>query len=331
MTKMGGLFPKMKITAITMLIGVLDIAGTPLFSGWYSKDAIIAQALGFVRMHPEHFLLLLLPLVTAAITTFYMFRMWFMTFTGRPRDHHVNEHAHESPWLMTVPLMILAFFTITVAWGWPVTDAESSLMGKHIHHAQHDAVIAEFGRIPHENEKIWQGGQAPPELVRERHYAFEYHSVAELMALLASILGVTFAALLYYFRVFDPAEAKEQFPAIHRFLHHKWYFDELYSAIAVRPAMAVAGWCRGFDTNVIDGIANFLGRFAVWVSKWDGLFDHYVIDGTVNVIGNVIYATGERLRHVQTGYIRSYILFLVLAAIGLFAALSYFVAMATAG
>ena len=120
MTKMGGLCPKMPITALTMLIGVLAIAGTPLFSGWYSKDAILANAFGFIRVHPEHLLLFLLPLVTAGITTFYMFRMWFMTFTGEPRDHHVHEHAHESPWLMTVPLVLLAVCSMCVAWGWPV-------------------------------------------------------------------------------------------------------------------------------------------------------------------------------------------------------------------
>src|SRR5262249_39585285 len=92
-TKMGGPYPKMKVTALTMLAGVLAIAGIPLFSGWYSKDAILAQALGYVIVHPRHGLLFLLPLVTAGITTFYMFRMWFMTFTGEPRDRHVHEHA----------------------------------------------------------------------------------------------------------------------------------------------------------------------------------------------------------------------------------------------
>ena len=100
---MGGLFPKMKITALTMLVGCLAIAGTPLFSGWYSKDAIVAQAFGFAYANPEHGLLFVLPLLTAGITTFYMFRMWFMTFTGEPKDHHVYEHAHESPATMTIP------------------------------------------------------------------------------------------------------------------------------------------------------------------------------------------------------------------------------------
>src|SRR5205823_3715612 len=94
MTKMGGLYPKMKITALTMLMGVLAIAGIPAFSGWYSKDAIVAQAMGFASQHPHHVLLFLLPLLTAGLTTFYMFRMWLMTFTGKPRDHHVYEHAH---------------------------------------------------------------------------------------------------------------------------------------------------------------------------------------------------------------------------------------------
>src|SRR5205814_380361 len=117
MTKMGGLFSKMKITALTMLMGVLAIAGTPFFSGWYSKDAVVAQCLGYVAVNPQHALLFILPLGTAGITTFYMFRMWFMTFTGKPRDHHVHEHAHESPWTMTVPLIVLAVFAVVVSWG----------------------------------------------------------------------------------------------------------------------------------------------------------------------------------------------------------------------
>src|SRR5262249_47882499 len=104
MTKMGGLYPKMKITALTMLVGVLAISGIPLFSGWYSKDGVLGSAFGFVFHHHQHALLFLLPLATAGLTTFYMFRMWFMTFTGKPRDAHVHEHAHESPWTITLPL-----------------------------------------------------------------------------------------------------------------------------------------------------------------------------------------------------------------------------------
>ena len=79
-------------------------------------------------VHKEHFLLFLLPLVTAGITAFYMFRMWFLTFAGQPRDAHVYEHAHEAPRWMTVPLIVLATCSIGVAWGLPPWQAEESIL-----------------------------------------------------------------------------------------------------------------------------------------------------------------------------------------------------------
>jgi NADH-quinone oxidoreductase subunit L len=346
MLKMGGLYPKMKITALTMLVGVLAIAGIPLFSGWYSKDAILAQALGFVKVHPEHGLLFLLPLITAGITTFYMFRMWFMTFTGEPRDEHVHEHAHESPATMTVPLIILAFFSIVVAWGWPVWDAEASWLEHHKHHSQPASVYADFGiikadriDIPIEKDETWPGlspdHKKPPPIKdnaeNERLWAFKLHHLAGNLALGVVFLGIVFAAVVYYYRKLDPAEAKAQFPGVHRFLSRKWYFDELYSAILVRPALVVAHWCRAFDSRVIDGVVDNTGRATVRVAKWDGRFDLGIIDGLVNLTADVIYAVGAWLRNVQTGFIRSYVLFLVLAAVGIFMILSYLVAMATAG
>jgi NADH-quinone oxidoreductase subunit L len=329
MLKMGGLYPKMKITALTMLVGVLAIAGTPLFSGWYSKDAIIAQAFGFTVVHKEHLLLFLLPLLTAGLTTFYMYRMWLLTFLGRPRDEHVYEHAHESPWVMTVPLMVLAFFSVVVAWGPNPFRAEDSLLEAHIHHSQHPAVIAEFGQIPGEEE--WAGGTLPrPSDQTERYYMHRFHLIAGTMAMGLMVLALIFALLVYHYHVLDPAEAKEQFAGVYRFLANKWYFDELYSAVLVRPALTVAGWFRAFDLRVIDGLINGLGWATVRVSKGEGRFDNGVIDGLVNVTGDAIYAAGARLRRVQTGYLRSYILFLVLAVVGLFIVLSYFAAVAAA-
>src|SRR5262249_36211524 len=157
MRHMGGLYAKMRITALTMLVGVLTIAGIPLFSGWYSKDSILPHALGFSIVHPEHGLLFVLPLATAGITTFYMFRMWFLTFTGKPRDEHVAEHAHESPWTMTIPLIVLAVFSVCVAWGWPVWDAEASALENHVHHAQPTALLADFGGPIAELGETWEG------------------------------------------------------------------------------------------------------------------------------------------------------------------------------
>jgi NADH-quinone oxidoreductase subunit L len=324
MLRMGGLYPKMKVTALTMLMGVLAIAGIPLFTGWYSKDAIMAQALGYVYVHPQHLLLLLLPLATVGLTAFYMFRMWLLTFTGTPRDEHVYEHAHETPWEMTTPLIVLAVCSVVAAWGWPIWDAEASFLEGHIHHAQPLSVVADFGRI-------LEAESAELQARSENHNAHRLHFLAGNLALAIGAIGIVFAFLLYYYRVLDPAEAKEQFPRVHAFLTEKWYFDRLYSAVFVRPALVVATWFRAFDLGVIDGFINALGRGTVRVAKWDGRFDNGVIDGLVNLLADVTWWVGARLRNVQTGYLRSYVLFLVLAAVCIFAVLSYFVRMAVAG
>jgi NADH-quinone oxidoreductase subunit L len=344
MTKMGGLYPKMKVTAITMLIGVLAIAGIPLFSGWYSKDSILAQAFGFAKAHPEHLLLFVLPLLTAGITTFYMFRMWFMTFTGPPRDEHVYEHAHESPATMTVPLIVLAAFSVFVAWGWPVWDAEASALEHHMHHAQPTSVLADFGGALGElnEQEMWDWPRLAG-IESERFFALQNHALIGVIATGLVFVAIIFAAAVYYWRKLDPEEAAEQFPAVHRFLTHKWYFDELYSVLLVRPALVVANWCRCFDSRVLDGeitvkekpvyvgVVNWLGRLGAWMAVVGGLIDNYIVDGLVNLTADAIYAMGSRLRRIQTGYIRSYVLFLVLGAVTVFLVLSYLVRMAMAG
>jgi NADH-quinone oxidoreductase subunit L len=284
--------------------------------------------MGYIHVHPQHLLLFLLPLGTAGLTAFYMARTWLMTFTGPPRDEHVYEHAHESPWLMTVPLIILAVCSVCVAWGWPLYDAEKSWLGHNIHHAQHHAVLADFGSVEVE-EEYWAAARAEEE--NERLYAVKSHMTAGLLALGLVAIGIAFAVVVYGYRVLDPAEAKEQFPRLHAFLMDKWRFDALYSVIAVRPVLVVGHWFKAFDLNVIDGLIHLLARFSVLVSKWDGLFDNRVVDGMVNLVGNVTYRVGSSLRYVQTGFLRSYVLFLVLAAVGIFIMLAYLVRMAVAG
>jgi NADH-quinone oxidoreductase subunit L len=240
--------------------------------------------------------------------------MWFLTFLGKPKDHHVHEHAHESPWLMTIPLIILAVFSFGVAWGLPPWDAEASALGQVLHTSEPASVAADFQPV----EKLLDDP------------AGWVHPVAGLIALLAAALGALIAALVYYYRFFDPAETKEQFGFLYRLFDRKWYFDELYSAALVRPALVVSHWCRNFDSGVIDWIINNLARLTVWVAKLDGRIDNGVVDGLVNVMARTIFGLGTRLRRIQTGFIRNYILFLVLAAIGIFALLSYFLSLATA-
>jgi len=105
----------------------------------------------------------------------------------------------------------------------------------------------------------------------------------------------------------------------------------LYSVILVRPALMVAQWCRSFDLSVIDRTVDGIATATVRLSRWDGRFDLGIVDGLVNLVGNVVFACGAWLRNIQTGYIRSYILFLVLAAVCIFIVLSYFVTLAVAG
>jgi NADH-quinone oxidoreductase subunit L len=215
---------------------------------------------------------------------------------------------------MTVPLIVLAACSFLVAWDNPPWNVEASYLGRALKSAEPPAVHADFAAF-HD--------QAHATLAA-------YHDLAGLLALGAAVLGTVFAALVYYLHRFDPADTVEQAPGVYRFLSMKWYFDEFYSAAFVRPALVVAGWCRWFDTRVIDGFVDGTARATVGAARWNGLFDSGVVDGLVNLVGNVTFAAGGWLRRAQTGYIRSYVLFLVLAAVGLFAALAWFVNLAAA-
>jgi NADH-quinone oxidoreductase subunit L len=172
---------------------------------------------------------------------------------------------------------------------------------------------------------------ARPHDQTERYWAHHGHHLAGNLALGLVILAAVFAALVYYYGKLDPAEAREQFPRVYDFLANKWYFDELYSAVLVRPALVVAGWCSRFDLRAIDGLINWTGRSTVRLSDLNGKFDLGIIDGLVNLTARVIYGVAGSLRGVQTGYLRSYVLFLALAVLGIFVVLSYFVSRALAG
>jgi len=238
-----------------------------------------------------------------------------MAFPGEPRDHSVYEPAHESPRVMTYPLVILAAFSVFVAWGWPLWNPEASYLGHLLENAEPMSVTADFGGML--------------TAVHDRLLP-AYHTLAGALALGAALVGAIFAVVIYYLKRFDPADAVEQFPGVYRFLHNKWYFDEFYSAFVVRPSLVVAHWFRWFDSRVIDGILDGSATATIKTAKGGGRFDNGIIDGLANLIARVVYAVGAWLRNVQTGYIRSYVLFLVLAAVGLFAALTYFVSLAAA-
>ena len=295
--KMGGLRRKMPLTAYTMLVGVLAISGAPFLSGWYSKDQIIAAAVGYGLRHQHHVLLLVLPLVTTALTAFYMFRLWLLTFTGEPRDRHVHDQAHESPAVMTVPLVLLALLSIGVAWGWPPWDAEASYLGQVLHKAEPAAVTVEFGQ--------------------DRDLGHEHHLPAGALALLLAVAGA--AAAWWSFGRRRPTT--ESLYAAggpgYRFLLNKWYFDEVYDAAVLRPTVMLARVAAAADTRPTDGPVP-PGEAEPPPRR----FDLLTLDGLLNAPGQALLVLGRSLRGLQTGSLRTYVLWLGLTATLLLAILA---------
>ena len=310
MPKMGGLRKKMPITAYTMLIGVIAISGLSIpgviaFSGYHSKDAIVASALAFIQANPSHFLLFLLPLVTAGITAFYMFRLWFFTFAGTPRDQHVYDHAHESPWVMTVPLLILAPFAAFCAFGGESGFLYGMLQGSEPLHVANGVPAAVEGALA----------------LPSHHAIHGVHATAGLWALVAAIAGTLLAYVLYGTNVVNLHDMKRQLSGIHGFLSSKWYFDELYDALFMKPMHQVAALCAWFDRTIIDGIVHGAAKVVVVVAHWDRAIDENLVDGLVNLVSRATFSVGNSLKVVQTGRLRQYVMFIVVGVVALFAVL----------
>jgi NADH-quinone oxidoreductase subunit L len=308
MPQMGGLRRKMPITAYTMLVGVIAIAGLAVpgviaFSGYYSKDAIVATAMTFAGLNPSHFLLFYVPLLGAGITAFYMFRLWFYTFAGEPRDEHVYEHAHESPWVMTLPLIVLALFAAFVAT--PMTG-ETGVLSRLLT-ASEPAGVAD-GLLASEGYAISLPSHAAIHVK---------HATAGAFALIMAVLGGLTAYVFYGARLVDPADVRRQFASLHAFLVEKWWFDELYEVMFVRPVHIVARWCAAVDRGVFDGFLHAMARGAVRISQWDRIFDEQIIDGFVNRLADVTFATGRIFGYLQTGKLRQYVMFIVVGLVGI--------------
>jgi NADH:ubiquinone oxidoreductase subunit 5 (subunit L)/multisubunit Na+/H+ antiporter MnhA subunit len=318
MTEMGGLRKKMPITAYTMLVGCLAIigAGIPLsvigFSGYYSKDSIIEQALSHARTNGGgYWLLFALPVLGAAITAFYMFRLWYMTFAGTPRNHHRYDHAHESPAVMTYPLLVLAFFAISAGWSFPFSNFNVTNL---LEQARPEGTLADA-----------QGVLLPTLMAPNEHASHEaiIKTPAGIAAFSAAMIGLFVATLLYLWRTLNPAEIKQTFQPIYKALWNKWYFDELYDLIFVRPTMFLSTQIAGFDRTVIDSVLHGAAAISRAGSRVvDVLFDRTVVDGAVNTFASWTWDFGLLLRKLQTGSLRQYVLFIVMGT--WFMCLAYF-------
>ncbi len=308
MTKMGGLRTKMPFTAATMLIGCIAISGLAIpgtfiaFSGYHSKDAILATSLAFVSTNSGHILLFVVPLITAGLTAFYMFRLWFMTFAGQPRDQHVHEHAHESPWVMVAPLLVLSVPAMFVAFGGEAGPLASLMLTSEPAHLAAGVDSTAVMDVTHPGHETIHG----------------YHNTAGMLALLAAASGVVLSYFFYGRKVVDPNAIREQVPGVYGFLVEKWQFDRLYEVLWVQPVHMVARGCQWFDKHVLDCFADGMAKVSVRIAGLDRQFDEAFVDGFVNWLARVTHGTGAVLKNVQTGNLRQYVMFIALGLVGLF-------------
>jgi NADH-quinone oxidoreductase subunit L len=239
MREMGGIWKLIPATYAVMWVGSLALAGVFPFAGYYSKDAIINAAYaadtgigtyGFICTT-----------IAAFLTAFYSWRLLIMTFHGKPRaDHHVMEHVHESPWVMLVPLFVLAAGAFAAGF------------------ALHSAFIGENWR------EFWNGSifNGP-----NNHTIARLEDVplwVDTTPTVVGLLGIAAAYVMYMAFPLLPMRLASTFRGVYLFLLNKWYFDELYDAIFVQPMIRLARvfWQTG-DATLIDGVPNGLAELAV--------------------------------------------------------------------
>lgn len=260
--KMGGLGKHMRVTQVTFLIGCLAIAGIPGFSGFFSKDEILASA------YAHGSAIYWLGLIGAMLTAFYMFRLYTLTFLGTFRSTAEHEHhLHESPLAMTIPLVVLAILSIVGGYvGMPSVLDEHHHLGAFL-----SSVVTNSGghHLSHETEWMLLG-------------------ISTGVAVVFSIIGF----VVHRKPVFKPSTG------LMSVLENRWYIDELYDAVVVRPLFRFSG--------LLDLYAERLG-----------------IDGAVNGIGKLVWWGSDRVRMLQNGQVGFYIFFMVLGITALLA-ISFF-------
>jgi NADH-quinone oxidoreductase subunit L len=278
MMKMGGLRKKIPVTYWTMLIATLAIAGIPGFAGFFSKDEILEAA----GAGPHaNFILWLLGVAGAAITSFYMFRLIFLTFFGAPRYDERRVHVHESPKNMTIPLMILAFFSIFGGWfAAPHLVGGTDYFSKFLH-----PVFSLYAPQSLAGNPGAEGAQAA-------NPALELVHALSSWPVAVAILGLLVAWWMYIKKPDAPKRLAQSMHGLYMLVFHKYYVDEIYAALIVRPLLWIS-------TNVL----------------WHGI-DEGLIDGIVNGSARVARASGGRLRELQSGNVRSYASWVLIGVLG---------------
>jgi NADH-quinone oxidoreductase subunit L len=356
MRKMGGLKKHMPVTAWTYLIATWAIAGFPWASGFYSKDEILWKA--FTQRGMELFgtpapwlgpAIFVIGILAATGTSFYMFRSYYMTFTGPYRGGagHEEEHGEDPHAVHAAPhhAAHVAHAPAAAAHGHDdhaapghVAQVAHALDASHAapahdHHGHH-------GGTPHESPRsitwvlatlafgavavsflgiplLWTGHEpilehwlapALPAEVTFLHFGHATEWLFQGMGVAAATIGWFFAMKLFKdgeSRV--PHDLKHRFFGFWTLVYNKYYVDEAYHALVVRPALFLAAFLSWFDQHVIDWLVNFAGWLARLFAAIDDAIDKYVVDGAVNGLGGLTREGGRVLRRIETGRIQTYL------------------------
>ncbi|MBF0153792.1 MAG: NADH-quinone oxidoreductase subunit L [Magnetococcales bacterium] len=261
MRLMGGLKEKIPVTYLLMMIGTLALTGFPFLAGFYSKDVILESAFAAHTMTGAF--AWLLGIAAAAMTTFYSFRLIFMTFHGQPKDHHAWQHAHDPSWSMRGPLVVLAVGAVIAGWvGYPMVEEGWF----------REAIF------------LAPGHRA---LANAHHVGW----VVRWLPFGMFLLGVTLAWRLYVVQPELPAQLAQRWKRLYRFLVNAWYFDRLYDRLFVQPARIIGeGLWRTGDETIIDGygvngLAGQIERLAGWLRQLQtGYIYHYALAMLIGVV-----------------------------------------------
>ncbi len=303
--KMGGLRYAIPATSVPFVIATLAITGVPGFSGFFSKYEILGRAFHRHQMMDRYLALWAVGIITASLTAFYMFRLLFETFYGLSRvSIELEGHIHESPKTMTVPLMILAFFSIVSGWlALPILWGEESpferFLEPSLRSVETDTGTVTFGR----------------------HTLFaEYALMAAFVAFVG--LGFWLARKLYLDSPKLHTQLAESWPRLHNLLARKYYVDEIYDALFVNRIKDLSTALGFFDSKVIDGLgvdgAGWLARFLSRISMW---WDKWVVDAPISLLGWFPKSLSMPVRMFQSGVFSTYAVFIL---IGLAVLLGYY-------
>jgi NADH-quinone oxidoreductase subunit L len=320
---MGGLRKKLPLTYATFLISSLAISGIPLTSGFLSKDGILASSFAFGSL-TGYWIFAVVGFLVALMTAFYMFRLIIITFHGEPRDHHKFEHAHESPFVMAMPLAVLATLSIFIFYTPnPFSADQGWFFNKWINNPElHAPNSTRFdfmqSEVVTETEQVVEHNSSHAEIMYSEKYTEAMHSAhypAMFLSLFVAVLGILTAFVFYQWKKVDVDKLANSIKPLYNFSLNKWYFDELYHKTFVAGLLGLSKIIYWFDATIVDGIVNGSAEVTRRIAFFTGGFDKYVVDGLVNLMAYLSGFIGLIFRRVQTGKVQTYIVLVIFSLI----------------